>query len=335
MSKQQTISKHLDKLVIRLFIAVFLISASVFAYRYTKYTPCKEVVFDVKAKEFRQGELIKFTDNTLNADRWQWEFDDSTSVATGKEALHIFKKPGDYNVRLLVNDICEKTEVVTIKEKIFVLDSTKFPKFKIPNSIKVGQTLKVRDETDNASTWEWRFGETAKVNSKKRQAEYEYKTHGLKTISLIVNGDLKHITKKQITVLPIEEVNKPIKVISGTNRQIGDGIKYKPKNHSDIPDKPTIVDAPKVVPFISEAAFKNKLLLVAKNKLNAKAFSEYFCGNLNRQLIVNGKSTTFLIFCEKIKDKRLKIKELTLYRDEGSNCIKNVTIKQNKILGIF
>jgi len=279
MSKQQTISKHLDKLVIRLFIAVFLISASVFAYRYTKYTPCKEVVFDVKAKEFRQGELIKFTDNTLNADTWQWEFDDSTSVATGKEALHIFKKPGDYNVRLLVNDICEKTEVVTIKEKIFVLDSTKFPKF--------------------------------------------------------TNEDLKHITKKQITVLPVEEVTKPIKVISGTNRQIGDGIKYKPKNHNDIPDEPSIVDAPKVVPFISEAAFKNKLLLVSKNKLNAKAFSEYFCGNLNRQLIVNGKNTTFLIFCEKIRDKRLKIKELTLYRDEGSNCIKNVTIKQNKILGIF
>jgi len=334
MSKQQTISKHIDKLVIRLFLAVFLISASVFAYRYTKYTPCKEVVFDVKAKEFRQGELIKFIDNTQNATTWEWQFDDSTSVSTSKEALHIFRKPGEYKVRLLVNDICEKIEVVTIQEKLFVLDSTKLPQFKIPNSIKVGETLKIKDETENASTWEWRFGETATINSKEKNAKYVYKSPGLKTVSLIVNGDIKHITKKQITVLPIEEVKKPIKTITGTNRQIGDGIKYKPKDHTDDVAEP-IVDAPKVVPFISEAAFKNKLLLVSKNKINAKAFSEYFCGDLNRQLIVNGKNTTFLIFCEKIRNKRLKIKELTLYRDEGSNCIKNVTVKQNKILGIF
>ena len=120
MSNQQTISKHLDKTVIRLFLAVFLISASVFAYRYTKYKPCEDVDFKVLSKVLRQGELIKFADNTENANSWEWQFGDDSEVSTTKEPLHIYKQPGEYTVKLIVNNICEKLEVVTIDEKLFI-----------------------------------------------------------------------------------------------------------------------------------------------------------------------------------------------------------------------
>lgn len=332
MSNQQTISKHLDKTVIRLFIIVFLISASVFAYRYSKHKPCKDVVFDASAKEFRVGELIKFIDYTDNAKAWEWTFDDSTEVSVSKEPLHIFKKPGEYNVKLMVNNICESYKVVTIKEKLFVIDSTKLPKFTIPSSIKLGETLKVKDETNNASTWEWNFGETATVNSTERRAKYVYKEPGLKTISLIVNGDTKHAAYKKINVLPIEEKVEPIVKITGTNRKIGDGIKYKPLD--EINKKPDeddgIKSRPKVVPYISEADFKNKLVLVSEKTINANAFTQYLCGDLNKSIVVNEKTTTFLVFCEKIKGKKLKIKDLNIYRDRGSNCIKTITIKHKK-----
>lgn len=337
MSTQQTISKHLDKTVIWLFVVIFLVSASVFAFRYTSYKTCEDVIFNIKAKEFRVGELIKFTDFTSNATNWEWTFGDSTSVETNKEVLHIFNTEGEYKVRLIVNNICERVETVSIREKKFVIDSTKLPVFNVKNSILVGETLNVFDETNNASTWEWRFGETARVNSVDKRAKYIYKTPGLKTISLVVNGDVKHTTTKQITVLPIEEKQERISAITGTNRNIRDGIKVKPLGVDDIEDKDQnkIDEKPKVVPFISEPQFIDKLQLVSNNKLDANAFKEYFCGDINKDIIVNGKSTSFLIFCEKIRDKNLRIKYLKLYRDKGSNCINTITIKENKILGIF
>ncbi len=331
MSKQKTKSKHLDKSVIFLFLITFLISASALAYKYVRYIPCKEVVFNIKAKEYRQDELIKFTDNTENATSWEWKFGDDSEVSTNEEALHIYKKPGEYTVKLIVNDICEKTEVITIKDKLFILDSTKLPVFEIPNSIKVGETLTIKDETDNASTWEWRFGETAEVNSTSKTAKYAYKEAGLKTISLIVNGDMKHIAEKRINVLPLEDEKDDINPITSTNRNIRDNIKANPLDGKTKTDKE---NTKKAVPFISEAQFKKNLTLVSKKKLTANAFSEYFCGDINKTIIANGKEVSFLLFCEKIRGRRLKIKQLNIYREKGTNCIKSVGIKHNKF-GIF
>ncbi len=331
MSNQNAFPKHLDKTVIRFFLAVFFISASVFAYRYTKYEPCKEVVFSVKAKEFRQEALIRFIDDTENANSWEWDFGDSTSVGTNREALHNYKNPGEYNVRLLINGICEKNELITIKEKLFVLDSTKLAKFELPDTINVGEVLKVTDETNNASTWEWRFGETNKANSTEKRAEYTYTEAGLKTVSLVVNGDLKHSTAKKINVLAIEKAEDVINPISKPKRPLGYAIKDKPKTlGSGIKDNPSGRDKPIAAPFINEDQFKNKLLFVAAKKLKATSFSKYFCGNLKKQILVNGEETTFLKFCESIKGRRLKIKDLEIHRNPGSNCITELTVKHNK-----
>ncbi|MDC1161819.1 PKD domain-containing protein [Tenacibaculum sp.] len=327
MSKiNNKMSNHIDKSVIRLFIIAFLISASVLAYRYTKYTPCKEVVFAVTSDDFRESKLVKFTDNTANAKVWKWNFGDSSKEVFSKEALHIYKKPGEYYVKLTVNDICERIEKVVIKQKIFVIDSTKLPIFKLPNSILVGEKLTVIDKTPNASTWEWRFGETANINSKERIAKYTYKESGLKTVSLIVNGDVQHMIKKRINVLPIEQEDERINDITAVQRTVDDGIKDKPLDAMDSNG------APKSVPFISESQFKNNLILVSKKKMSVNSFKKYLCGDLNKSIIVNGKKTSFLAFCELIKDKKLKIKEVKLYRDKGSNCIKDVTIVRKKFI---
>ncbi len=333
MSEQSSISNHLDKTIIRLFLIVFLISASVFAYRYTQYLPCKEVNFEIIANEYRVGKLINFKDRTHNANNWEWNFGDSTNVSITKEAIHVFEKPGEYKVRLTINNICETEQTITIKEKLFVLDSTKIPKFSVPNSIKLGEELTVKGELENGSTWEWRFGETKKVNSTEKNTTYTYKTPGLKTITLVANGDYKHLAKKQITVLPEEEEKKSFRVTVRPKRPAEASIKLYPekveKEEEKIPEKP------KEVPYISENSFKVKLYQLAREDISPTAFSEYFCGDINKKIIANGKNTTFLIFAEKVKGRKLKVKELTLFRDKGSNCIKTITIKYNKPFRLF
>jgi len=326
-------STHLDKSVIYIFLGVFFLSASVFAYKYSKYAPCEDIKFHINTNNYTIGSLIKFEDLTDGATDWQWDFGDSTLIATQQKPLHVYYKPGEYNVRLLVNGICEQSETITILQKKELLDSTKFPVFNIPKSIQVGRTLTVEDKTENASSWEWRFGETADVNAKTKLASYIYKEPGFKTISLIVNGELKYISKQKIEVLPLKEAPKNtfIDIPDAPSKPIWN-IKEAPET-STIKDKPK---TPKLVPYIGHEDFKQKLILVSKEKMSPNQFADYFCGDVNKPIIVNGKNTTFLVFCEKIKDKKIKIKNFEIFREKGSNCIKTITIDYKKSgLGIF
>lgn len=332
MEKKVKMTQHIDKNVIYLFLAAFLISASTLAYRYIKMAPCDEVVFTSVAKEYRAGELITFVDKTEGAKFWEWKFGDSSRVSTKREPLHIFEKPGEYTVTLLVNDLCERKETITIKERKEVIDPSKLPVFDVPNSIVLGETLKVIDRTNNASTWEWRFGETVRVDADTRQAEYNYKEPGLKTISLVVNGDLKHITHQTINVLPPDIDDDPITQISQPDKPKGWSIKYSPVE-KEIKDEPsTDISKPKAVPYISEKEFTRRMIMVSDEEMSAKQFTEYFCGDINKPVIANGKNTTFLVLCEKIKGRKIKVKQLDLYRDKGSNCIKNLIIDYRKSL---
>ncbi len=325
MSNNNQNMLHLDKSVIYLFLAAFLVSATVLAYKYIKFSPCEEVSFDIKAQKYTIGELIKFNDGTIGATNWRWDFGDKTPLFTQKEALHIYKQPGEYVVTLIVNNTCESTKTITIKDKEVVIDSTKFPVFEIPKSIMFGKTLSVEDKTPNATTWEWRFGETAGSNANTRKAKYVFIEPGLKTVSLIVNGDLKYITKKRIEVIPTPESKKVVVEPIAQKKPKGWNIKLKPEN--DVKNKKS---SPKVVPYISDKEFANKIILVSQEKMSPKQFSEYFCGDVNKPVIVNGKNTTFLVFCEKIKDKKIKLKKVELFRDKGSNCIKTVTLDYKK-----
>ncbi len=328
MGANKNMTMHIDKWVIYLFLGVFLISSGAFAFRYSKESSCDEVLFSIEAKEYRVGELIKFKDESVGAENWKWEFGDSTTGSTQNEPLHIFEKEGEYVVRLLVNGFCEKTETVMIKEKLIVIDSTKIPVFKLPESIRVGQTLRVKDETENADSWEWRFGENASVDADTKRAEYVYETDGLKTVRLIVNGDEVHVANRKINVIPLEGESK--RLVNITEREAGWNIKSAPKEQPKVEVaevKKEVKTRPKAGILISDANFKRKLLLIADEKIKPQAFSEYLCGNLNLPIVVEGRPSTFLLFCEKIKGKKIKIKSLDVIRVQGSNCITNITVE--------
>ncbi len=322
-------NNHIDKSVILFFLITIGITASVFAFRYINHVPCEVVDFDINAKEFRVGEIIRFKDNTQGAIEREWNFGDSSKIGTGVTPFHTFEKPGEYEVLLMINGKCEGVKTVTIKDKVFILDSTKLARFKVPSSIKVGEVLRPKDETKEAFKWEWRFGETAEVNSTKKNPQYIYETPGLKTITLVVNNDIKYATKKKINVLP----NK--KKASAPKRRItrptntGPTIKYAPTD--------AIKDAPEAefrAPNISNRDFALKIMSVAKEKASAKDFTDYLCDKLQLPMTSRGKRTTFVEFCDKIKGKNIKIKDLKIFRNKKNNCIEYITIDYSK-KGLF
>ncbi len=313
---------HLDKSILLFFIITILVTATVFAYRYISYTPCEITDFDYSARDLRVGEIIRFKDNSQNVIQREWDFGDSSKVDSRVSPYHTYDKPGAYIVKLKINGRCESIKELIITEKVFVLDSTKLARFEVPEKITVGELLKVQDKTLNATSWEWRFGETANVNSTKKNPEYVYQTPGLKTVTLIVNGDVRYGTKKKIKVLPKERVKeKPIVEIKKLKTS-STKLKYAPSSEE-------VKEAPKEefkAPYIGDKAFEAKIIQVGRKEATAKDFNEYLCGNLDLPVLANKKRTTFLELCERIRRKGAKVKELQIIRAEN-NCIKNIVIR--------
>lgn len=321
-------SIFLDSKILIVFVSTFLISAVVLAYRTTTSEPCGEVAFNTVEKQYKVGEMVKFTDATEGAKIWEWDFGDSSTTSTRAEPLHIYKKAGDYNVTLKVNNSCSITKTVVITDKEKLLDPSIFPSFELPESIAFGEPLTVTDKTNGATSWEWRFGETSTANATTQTATYEFIQPGLKTVSLIVNGNLDYITKKKINILPPEKQDVQIIQIKDEKPK-GWNIKYKP-TQPEIDASGEAKEKPVVVPYISDAEFERRIMLVSEEKMSAKDFSEYFCGDINKPVVANGENTTFLVLCEKLKDKKLKLKSVQIFRNSGSNCIKTITIEYKK-----
>ncbi|MDY8138345.1 PKD domain-containing protein [Aquimarina sp. 2201CG5-10] len=326
MKKDSITNYHMDKSITLFFVITILISATVFGYRYMNHTPCEIIDFDVVARNYRAGEIIRFKDNTTGVVTREWDFGDSSKVDTRVSPFHTYEKPGKYEVRLSINGKCNSIETITIKEKVFILDSTRLARFDIPETIKVGEVLKIKDKTLEADSWEWRFGETAAINSTKKNPEYIYKEPGLKTITLVVNGDPRYGSRKQITVLS-KKKKRDKRVVTTISRpkDSRSNLKYAPIIDNEEEKNKEEAKAP----FIGESEFKAKLLAVSKKKASANDFDEYLCGNLNLTIIVNKKRTSFIEFCQKIKGKGIKIKELELAR-EKNNCIKSIVIRYSK-----
>ena len=330
---------HIDKNVILILLSVTLVSLITIGFKYAKYDPCDIVNFDAKADQFRAGEIIRFKDYSENAQTYVWDFGDSTVVRKDPNPFHTYEVPGKYLVTLTVNGKCDFSKEIVIQKKIPIIDSTRIANFEIPSTIKVGELLSVKDLTKEATSWEWRFGETLEVNSTYQNPTYSYQKEGLKTITLIVNGDPRYSTSKQIQVLPKIELKKPLerKKIEHTPDPIMTATPL-PEAPPELPNSPNISNKPssnkiKKTPSISRSAFAKKIIAVSEEQASANDFRQYLCdGNLQTNTSVKGKKTTFIELCEKIKGKKIKIKSLELFKNKETNCIEYISIDLSKKL---
>ncbi|WP_029489613.1 PKD domain-containing protein [Aquimarina agarivorans] len=266
--EQKSSSSYIDKNVIYIMLGTLLLASIVLIAKVANHDPCNIMNFEVNASQFRVGEIIRFKDYSENVTERQWSFGDSTDNRYTENPFHTYSTPGTYSVELLVNNNCSVSKEIVIKEKLDIIDSTRIANFKVPASITVGELISVTDITKKATSWEWRFGETSEVNSTFQNPTYTYQTPGLKTITLIVNGDPRYSTQKRITVLPKEEEKvvelskrQKRKSLREAKRDRESLIKYDPVvKAAPTPPSVKISNAPKAVekPQISRSAFAKK-----------------------------------------------------------------------------
>ncbi|MEJ7625276.1 MAG: PKD domain-containing protein [Ferruginibacter sp.] len=138
-----------------------------------------------------------FTDQSIGADTWSWDFGDGT-ISTVQNPVHIYTTPGLYVVTLTVTNIQSGCSYSTSKQTLVMLEQAGFNS---PDTVICRNTTASFTATTssvNITSYEWNFGDggTATGNS----TSHVYTTAGIYDVSLIItdlNGCKDTLIKPQ------------------------------------------------------------------------------------------------------------------------------------------
>jgi hypothetical protein len=224
----------------------------------------------------------------------------------------------------------------------------KIPEIVVPTVVTVGQPVEFYYNYRGQSfSWEWSFGETGQMDNTSEFPAYVYSTPGIKKVTLIINGDVAHMTSKDVYVKPRKLTTTKTDTIRSYVYEKDPNLFNLPEGSpqkdpldeflKDIPGVPLVTspvqdkikkleEEKSKTPEVSQNQFELLLLDVAKQSKTKEDFSQYTCGNYEFPVVKNNKEIIpFSEFCEKIKDKKIKIEALRLTKD-NRNCIQGITI---------
>lgn len=337
---------NFDTRIIFLFSALILISIIVFLFKYNNYLDCESTDFYINSTNNAVGEALEFSDETYNAQEWLWDFGDGSPHEYRKQALHIYDEPGIYTVKLTLNGFCVKEKRIEIKYYGKLVDSTKIPKIIAPKIAFVGDVVRFGYEYSRESySWQWSFGETARPDAVTQRPYYIYETPGMKTVSLMINGDVDHMATKNIYIKPTEIVNplgeyeikgyvyeRPIeefKLPPGDPQKdpLDELLEKAPVAPTPTKKKQESNNSlPGIAPNISEDQFELMLMQVSKKEKTKEDFAQYLCGNYEISVIKNDQLLiTFSQLCRSIRGEKIRIESLRLTKD-NLNCVVGISI---------
>ena len=253
------------------------------------------------------GDSLVYKDDTKNAKTYKWDFGDGIT-SEQKAGVHIFKKPGYYQVTVLINNKYPKTFPILVSTKVSETTTPEITTIQAP--ITAQQFTNVLFSTNNltAKEFRWKFGETGGIDAFDRNPTYSYTKPGEYMVTLYTDEKLEPVATHRIKITPSFETLEDEVII--------------PKIEID----PTIA---------INNDFKYRLQQIA----NGNNFNEhynyllrtYLCKNDNAQIIVNENNNSFYYYTTGLQfDKNNTINEVKVTLDNNSNCVIKVDVKQSK-----
>ncbi|WP_445456821.1 PKD domain-containing protein [Flavobacterium sp. HNIBRBA15423] len=318
MNANNQIKTHFDNKVIITFMLVFILSCGLLAFKKSNEMDCSVFDFKTDTTFYMVDDLITFTEDSEKSYSWRWYFGDGTDISYKSKVVHSFSKPGSYKIKLLVNKTCEVEKtikvmpkpVVEVKEQLLV-------DFDSPVRVTQGDVVQFTDKTEGAEIWEWKFGESSKIDSREKNPKYKFSTLGVKTVSLVVNGDKKNRVLRDIVVVA--------KAIKTNNR--------KPDRNKviSVDTIPKVFSVPETTPIviktINETELEKLLYSVSDNKISLINFKNQFCLDNAPKVRVNSDSRYMTLdqFYKSIKNKGIKVREVKIYK-EKDKCIETIYV---------
>ena len=151
---------------------------------------------------------VQFNDSSENATGWNWDFGDGSN-STEQNPIHTYLTTGNYTVNLTVTYTNTATKIVTI----VVSAQPILPVANFSTDVTSGYaplTVQVNDSSENATVWNWDFGDGS--NSTEQNPLHIYTESGNYTVNLTVsNENGTNSMASTIAVLPENETtNGPI-----------------------------------------------------------------------------------------------------------------------------
>ena len=133
--------------------------------------------------QFCVGDTVYFNDEdhgggpvNVKNEKYLWNFGDG-KTSTDEKPVHIFEQPGKYNINLTVSNNCGDT---TVTREIYI-DGPKI-QFTSPVIVKQGEIVPFSNQTINAVSYEWTFGNDSVSN--KREPSVKYLNFGQYSVTL-------------------------------------------------------------------------------------------------------------------------------------------------------
>ncbi len=147
-----------------------------------EYKEVPEAGFAVDVNEGCTPLTVRFTDQSIGAKSYQWDFNDGSTTAI-RNPIHTFTAPGNYNVVLTVPGPDGKDTQYSRLIKVY--DHPKSDFDAAPTLVFLPDDIvRFRNFSIDAVKWSWTFGEGG--TSEAKNPEYHYTEEGLYTISLEV-----------------------------------------------------------------------------------------------------------------------------------------------------
>ena len=144
------------------------------------------VDFDADKTTVGVGQIVTFTDKSLNnPTNWVWEFGDGT-VGTGSNPDHTYRAVGVYDVTLTASNAID-TESRTKNQYITVLSIPRADFVADKTRGGAPMTVTFTDKTANSPTaWKWDFGDG--TTASEQNPVHTYTTLGVFTVSLTASN---------------------------------------------------------------------------------------------------------------------------------------------------
>jgi PKD repeat protein len=141
---------------------------------------------------------VTFTDESVGADSWAWDFGDGVGTSTEASPEYTYDNPGRYTVTLTVTDSCGSHELVK-PDYIVVYSGPPTAAFVVDATTGTTSTeFNFTDQSIDADTWAWDFddGET----SDEQNPVHTFADTGIYTVELIVTNACSGADTASVTI---------------------------------------------------------------------------------------------------------------------------------------
>ena len=127
--------------------------------------PTSIFVYTVENASCTSSCNVAFTNQSLNAETYEWNFGDGTPVSTALSPVHTYALPGTYNVTLkAMNDVAAHDTTVSVVLGSGTTGAEPTACFTISNNNCTAPcTVTFTNCSSNATLWEWNFGDGSPV----------------------------------------------------------------------------------------------------------------------------------------------------------------------------